>query len=161
MDHISVKITDFRPRKGNGEWKTCDDGQVCLTYFYFNNMVPNGIDMTYQAMTSCRKYWFSLVMQHSLCCFYCVEYGILDCVFDINYKVFLKSISENPEMLNHKQYQEHHYCNTDNCNKNVFLGDGVQPDGEGSVDDDQSGGAILNATTIVSTFILLFISILF
>ena len=47
-------------------------------------------------------------------------------------------------MLNHKQYQEHHYCNTDNCNKNVVLGDGVQPDGEGSVDDDQSGGAILN-----------------
>ena len=45
--------------QGNGEWKTCDDGQVCLTYFYFNNMVPNGIDMTYQAMTSCRKWYKS------------------------------------------------------------------------------------------------------
>ena len=61
-------------------------------------------------------------------------------------------------MVNFKQYQEHHYCNTDNCNKKVMLGDGVQPNGEGSSDDDQpdddeSGGVLFNLATIGLTIL--------
>lgn len=67
--------------------------------------------------------------------------------------------SENPEMVNFKQYQEHHYCNTDNCNKNVMLGDGLQPNGEGSSDgdkseDDESNGANFNMVARGLTFLL-------
>jgi len=111
IDPNDSSIRDCYSGKGNGEWETCDEGQVCLTYFYFNNMVPNGIDMTYQAMTSCQE----------------------------------------PQMVDFKQYQEHHYCNTDNCNKQVMLGDGVQPNGD---DDDQSDGVILNMTTRGLTFFM-------
>ena len=57
-------------------------------------------------------------------------------------------------MVNFKQYQEHHYCNTDNCNKKVMLGDGVQPNGEGSSDGDQSDGAYVNEITRGLTFLL-------
>ena len=68
-------------------------------------------------------------------------------------------LSENPEMVNFKQYQEHHYCNTDNCNKNVMLGDGVQPNGEGPSDDDQSDGAYLATTglSLLISFVLAFL----
>ena len=62
-------------------------------------------------------------------------------------------------MVNFKQYQEHHYCNTDNCNKKVMLGDGVQPNGDGSSDGDQpdddgSGGVIFNMATVGLTILL-------
>ena len=70
-------------------------------------------------------------------------------------------LSENPEMVNFKQYQEHHYCNTDNCNKNVMLGDGVQPIGEGPADGDQSDGAYLTIATkglsLLISFVLAFL----
>ena len=62
-------------------------------------------------------------------------------------------------MVNFKQYQEHHYCNTDNCNKKVMLGDGVQPNGDGSSDsdqpdDDESDGVIINMATVGFTILL-------
>ena len=78
---IPLEIIDFWPPIGNGEWKTCDGGQVCLTYFYFNNMVPYGIDMTYQAMTSCRKYWlaYSFALLFKICCIWCARL----CIFNI------------------------------------------------------------------------------
>lgn len=71
----------------------------------------------------------------------------------------LRFISENLEMVNFKQYQEHHYCNTNNCNKKVMLGDGVQPNGDGSADgdqpdDDESDGVLFNMATVGLTILL-------
>ena len=62
-------------------------------------------------------------------------------------------------MVNFKQYQEHHYCDTDNCNKKVMLGDGVQPNGDGSSDgsqpdDDESDGVLFNIVSIGLTIFL-------
>ena len=63
-------------------------------------------------------------------------------------------------MLDHKQYQEHHYCNTDNCNKEVFLGDGNQPNGDGS-HDGNSDGAISNLATRGLTLLVFFVHFVF
>ena len=65
-------------------------------------------------------------------------------------------------MVNFKQYQEHHYCNTDNCNKKVMLGDGVQPNGDESSDGDQpdeSGGVLFNMATIGLTVLMVLLHI--
>ena len=69
-------------------------------------------------------------------------------------------ISEIPEMLDHKQYQEHHYCNTDNCNKEVFLGDGNQPNGDGSQDGNSDGASSKFATRGL-TLIVFFVHFMF
>ena len=58
-------------------------------------------------------------------------------------------------MVNVRQYQEHHYCNSTNCNAHVMLGDGADasnPDGGNNGGDNNSSTA-----TNVFSFSLMFI----
>ena len=48
-------------------------------------------------------------------------------------------------MVNVRQYQEHHYCNSTNCNAHVMLGDGAgssNPDSGNNGGDNSSSSAI-------------------
>merc|ERR1711935_442856 len=52
---------------------------------------------------------------------------------------------ENAQMVEVRQYQEHHYCKNDNCNAQVMLGDGPSGGGDGS--GNNSDGTTQTATT--------------
>ena len=56
FDPNDTKLIDCMNGNGDGESKSCNDNEQCLTYFNIQNMSPPGIGETYQVTHSCRKY---------------------------------------------------------------------------------------------------------
>ena len=89
-------------------------------------MSAPGLPVTYQVNRGCR------------------EYSAVTCNF--------KPFSEQAEMINVSKYEETHYCDTENCNKEIMLGDGVIV--EGCNQDDESD---TESTAAITNFSLLFL----